>query len=59
MNMSITIKMFKNFLLYNNHLKIPVDSNSITGVVFLNKNEVGQFSKNLPSKDIIIFHKDY
>jgi hypothetical protein len=52
------VKMFKNFLMYNNHLKIPVDSNSITGVVFLNKNEVGQFSKKLPNKEIIIFHKE-
>ncbi len=52
------VKMFKNFLTYNNHLKLPVDPNAILGIVFLNKNEIGQFSKKLPNKDIIIFHKE-
>lgn len=52
------VRMFSDFLQYNNHLSLPCEKNSITGILFMNKNEIGQFPKKIVIKENIVFHKE-
>lgn len=52
------VKMFQDFLQFNNLLQHPCSTDSIIGVLFMNKNEFGQFPKKILHKQNIVFHKE-
>lgn len=52
------VKSFEKFLEVNHHDDLPVSENSFLGVLFLNKNEAHQISKNIKNYSKIIFHKE-